>query len=104
MVKGTSNMALAGPHLVKAAVGEDVTAEDMGGSKVHNKISGVADLEVEDDEECIEAVRKYLVVLPVLEPRAAAGYRDERPDRPPRARASTTSCRPTRARPTTSTR
>ncbi|HVL63824.1 MAG TPA: carboxyl transferase domain-containing protein, partial [Actinomycetota bacterium] len=48
MVKGTSNMALAGPHLVKAAVGEDVTAEEMGGSKVHTKISGVADLEVED--------------------------------------------------------
>src|SRR5947207_8238437 len=49
MVKGTSNMALGGPPLVKAAVGEDVTAEDMGGSAVHNKQSGVADLEVADD-------------------------------------------------------
>jgi acetyl-CoA carboxylase carboxyltransferase component len=64
MVKGNSNMALAGPHLVKAAVGEDVTAEDMGGSKVHCKISGVADLEVESDEACIEAVRKYLSFFP----------------------------------------
>jgi acetyl-CoA carboxylase carboxyltransferase component len=64
MVKGTSNMALAGPHLVKAAVGEDVTAEDMGGSKVHNKLSGVADREVENDEDCITAVRKYLSYFP----------------------------------------
>jgi acetyl-CoA carboxylase carboxyltransferase component len=64
MVKGTSNMALAGPHLVKAAVGEDVTAEDMGGSKVHNKLSGVADREIESDEECILAVRKYLSYFP----------------------------------------
>jgi acetyl-CoA carboxylase carboxyltransferase component len=64
MVKGTSNMALAGPHLVKAAVGEEVTAEEMGGSQVHCKISGVGDLEVEDDEACITAVRKYLSFFP----------------------------------------
>ena len=64
MVKGNSNMALAGPHLVKAAVGEEVTAEDMGGSKVHCKISGVADLEVADDPSCLDAVRKYLSYFP----------------------------------------
>jgi acetyl-CoA carboxylase carboxyltransferase component len=64
MVKGNSNMALAGPHLVKAAVGEEVTAEDMGGSKIHCKISGVADLEVEDDAACLEAVRQYLSYFP----------------------------------------
>jgi acetyl-CoA carboxylase carboxyltransferase component len=64
MVKGTSNMALGGPHLVKAAVGEDVTAEEMGGSAVHSKVSGVADLEVADDRECIEVVRKYLGFFP----------------------------------------
>jgi acetyl-CoA carboxylase carboxyltransferase component len=64
MVAGTSNMALAGPHLVKAAVGEDVTAEEMGGSKVHCKVSGVADLEVPDDRACIDAVRRYLSFFP----------------------------------------
>ena len=42
MVKGTSHMALGGPPLVKAVVGEDVTAEELGGSKVHTEISGVA--------------------------------------------------------------
>jgi acetyl-CoA carboxylase carboxyltransferase component len=64
MVKGTSNMALAGPHLVKAAVGEDVTAEDMGGSKVHCKISGVADVEVPDDGACIQSIKSYLGFFP----------------------------------------
>jgi acetyl-CoA carboxylase carboxyltransferase component len=64
MVEGTSNMALAGPHLVKAAVGEDVTAEDMGGSMVHNKFSGVADREVADDDECLDSIRTYLSFFP----------------------------------------
>lgn len=49
---------------MKAAVGEDVTAEEMGGSQVHCKISGVADLEVEDDEACIAAIRTYLGYFP----------------------------------------
>ncbi|HWC32719.1 MAG TPA: acyl-CoA carboxylase subunit beta [Actinomycetota bacterium] len=64
MVKGTSHMALGGPPLVKAAVGEDVTAEEMGGSQGHTKVSGVADLEVADDEECLRAVRSYLSYFP----------------------------------------
>ncbi len=64
MVKGTSSMALGGRHLVKAAVGEDVTEEEMGGSAVHTKISGCADLEVTDDRACLEVVRKYLSFFP----------------------------------------
>jgi acetyl-CoA carboxylase carboxyltransferase component len=64
MVKGTSSMALGGRHLVKAAVGEDVTEEEMGGSAVHTKISGVADLEVADDRECLDVVRRYLSFFP----------------------------------------
>src|SRR5207248_7815833 len=53
-----------GPPLVTAAVGEDVTAEEMGGSAVHTKVSGVADLEVADDRECLSVVRTYLGYLP----------------------------------------
>ena len=45
MVKGRGSMALAGPHLVKAVTGEDVTQEELGGSRVHCRRSGVADLE-----------------------------------------------------------
>ena len=64
MVRGTSNMALGGPPLVKAVVGEDISAEELGGSKVHCEISGCADLEVADDRECIQAIRDYLSFFP----------------------------------------
>ena len=64
MVKGTSNMALGGPPLVKAVVGEDITAEELGGSKVHCEISGVGDLEVDDDEHCLRVVKEYLSYFP----------------------------------------
>jgi acetyl-CoA carboxylase carboxyltransferase component len=64
MVKGTSSMALGGPHLVKAAVGEEIDEQSLGGSQVHCKVSGVADLEVANDEECLETVRKYLGFMP----------------------------------------
>lgn len=64
MVKGTSHMSLAGPPLVKAVIGEVVTAEELGGSKIHCEVSGVADLEVEDDQEAIKAIKKYLSYFP----------------------------------------
>ena len=57
-------MALAGPHLVRAAVGEDVTQEELGGSRVHCRKSGVGDLEVESDEACIDAIKQYLSYFP----------------------------------------
>jgi acetyl-CoA carboxylase carboxyltransferase component len=57
-------MALAGPHLVRAAVGEDVTQEELGGSRVHTRKSGVGDLEVADDEECIARIKEYLAYMP----------------------------------------
>ena len=64
MVKGRGSMALAGPHLVRAAVGEDVTQEELGGTRVHCRKSGVGDLEVADDEECIARVKEYLSYFP----------------------------------------
>jgi acetyl-CoA carboxylase carboxyltransferase component len=64
MVKGRGSMALAGPHLVKAAIGEDVTQEELGGSRVHTRKSGVGDMEVADDEECIDRVKAYLSFMP----------------------------------------
>ncbi|MDQ1437243.1 MAG: methylmalonyl-CoA decarboxylase subunit alpha [Acidimicrobiaceae bacterium] len=64
MVKGNSSMALGGRHLVKAATGEDVSEEEMGGSGVHTKVSGVADLEVEDDASCLQTIRRYLSFFP----------------------------------------
>src|SRR4051812_2079228 len=64
MVVGQGAMALAGPHLTKAVTGEDITMEELGGAKVHCRKSGVGDLEVADDAECIEAVKRYLSYFP----------------------------------------
>jgi acetyl-CoA carboxylase carboxyltransferase component len=64
MVKGRGSMALAGPHLTKAVTGEDVTQEELGGSRIHTRVSGVADLEVESDEACIRAIKDYLSYFP----------------------------------------
>jgi acetyl-CoA carboxylase carboxyltransferase component len=64
MVVGQGAMALAGPHLTKAVTGEDISMEDLGGAKVHCRISGVGDLEVADDHECIEVVKRYLSFFP----------------------------------------
>ena len=64
MVVGQGAMALAGPHLTKAVTGEDISMEDLGGAKVHCRKSGVGDLEVKDDPECIQAVKDYLSYFP----------------------------------------
>jgi acetyl-CoA carboxylase carboxyltransferase component len=64
MVKGRGSMALAGPHLVRAAIGEDVTQEELGGSRVHCRKSGVGDIEVADDEECVARIKEYLSYMP----------------------------------------
>ncbi len=64
MVSGRGSMALAGPHLVRAAIGEDVSQEELGGARVHCRQSGVGDLEVADDEECIARIKDYLSFFP----------------------------------------
>jgi acetyl-CoA carboxylase carboxyltransferase component len=64
MVKGRGSMALAGPHLTKAVTGEDVTQEELGGSRIHTRISGVGDLELASDEDCIRAIKEYLSFFP----------------------------------------
>ncbi|MHB8717942.1 MAG: acyl-CoA carboxylase subunit beta [Candidatus Dormibacteria bacterium] len=83
MVKETSSMSLGGARLVKAATGEETTDHAMGGSQVHCYVSGVADLEVEDDAACITAVRAFLGFLPSSNEsppprRAASDPRDRR--------------------------
>jgi acetyl-CoA carboxylase carboxyltransferase component len=64
MVSGRGSMALAGPHLVRAAIGEDVTQEELGGARIHCRKSGVGDLEVADDAECVARIREYLSYFP----------------------------------------
>ncbi|HEY3353792.1 MAG TPA: acyl-CoA carboxylase subunit beta [Polyangia bacterium] len=64
MVKDVGSMALGGPPLVKAATGQEVSEQELGGSKVHCEKSGVGDLEVESDEACIAAIKDYLSYMP----------------------------------------
>lgn len=64
MVKGRSSMGLAGPALVRMVTGEELSEDALGGSKIHCEVSGVGDLEVEDDPACIRAVREYLSYFP----------------------------------------
>ncbi len=64
MVKGTSSMAIGGPYLVESTVGEKVSEDELGGSRIHNEISGVADAEFADDRACLAAVREYLGFFP----------------------------------------
>ncbi|WP_347709587.1 carboxyl transferase domain-containing protein [Salinibacter sp. 10B] len=60
IVEGTGSVFLAGPYLVKAAIGEDVEAEELGGATTHSEISGVTDYEAEDDEEALDIVRSLV--------------------------------------------
>ncbi|MGZ5440982.1 MAG: carboxyl transferase domain-containing protein [Thermoanaerobaculia bacterium] len=64
IVKGTGTIFLGGPPLVKAATGEEVTAEELGGADVHTRISGVADHFADDDEHAIVIVRNIVENLP----------------------------------------
>jgi acetyl-CoA carboxylase carboxyltransferase component len=63
IVKGTGTIFLGGPPLVKAATGEEVTAEELGGAYVHTHRSGVADHFAEDDDHALEIVRGIVETL-----------------------------------------
>lgn len=65
IVKGTGTIFLGGPPLVKAATGEDVSAEDLGGADVHTRLSGVADHFAENDEHAISLLREIVETLPI---------------------------------------
>lgn len=65
IVEGTGTIFLGGPPLVKAATGEEVTAEALGGAYVHTHVSGVADHYAEDDEHAIQILRDIVAGLNV---------------------------------------
>jgi len=57
-------MHITGPQVIKTVTGEDVTSETLGGAKVHNTKSGVAQFMCGSDSECLEQIRKLLSYLP----------------------------------------
>jgi len=71
IVEGTGSVFLAGPYLVKSAIGEEVDAETLGGASMHSEISGVTDYQLPDDESCLKKIR-YL--MGQLGPAPKAGF------------------------------
>jgi 3-methylcrotonyl-CoA carboxylase beta subunit/propionyl-CoA carboxylase len=63
IVKGTGTIFLGGPPLVKAATGEEVSAEELGGADVHTRLSGVADYFAEDDDHALHLARTVVSTL-----------------------------------------
>jgi 3-methylcrotonyl-CoA carboxylase beta subunit/propionyl-CoA carboxylase len=76
IVRGTGTIFLGGPPLVKAATGEDVTAEELGGADLHTRLSGVADHFAEDDDHALELCRGILETLPSRGSRPGATWMD----------------------------
>ena len=64
MVKNTSKMFVTGPQVVKAVTGEDVSAEELGGAQTHSTKSGVAHFMAENEEECLQQIRRLISFLP----------------------------------------
>ena len=63
MVENNGSIFLAGPYLVKAAIGEDTDAETLGGAITHTEISGIADYKFKTEQECLDHIKRMLSML-----------------------------------------
>src|SRR6187551_3152146 len=63
MVEGNGSIFLAGPYLVKAAIGEDIDTETLGGAVTHTEISGIADYKFKTEQECMDHIKKIMSML-----------------------------------------
>ncbi len=79
IVEGTGSVFLAGPYLVKAAIGEQVDKETLGGAATHSEISGVTDYKMPDDKTCLDTIK---AIVDKLGQPTSAGF-DRVPSRPP---------------------
>lgn len=79
IVEGTGSIFLAGPYLVKAAIGEDVDKETLGGAETQSDISGVTDYKMPDDETCLSTIRDLIDKFGTFE---SAGFSRETPKPP----------------------
>jgi 3-methylcrotonyl-CoA carboxylase beta subunit len=71
-----SGLYLAGPSLVKAAIGQIVEAEELGGAKMHSEISGTVDFFEKDDPSCLKRLRSLVALLPQAKLSGTLGERD----------------------------
>ena len=79
IVDGTGSVFLAGSYLVKAAIGENVDNETLGGATTHTEISGVTDYKMKDDTECLLTIRN---LVDKLGPDSRAGFNRIKPVKP----------------------
>ncbi len=63
MITGNASMFLAGPFLVKAALGQDNDSESLGGAEMHNAVSGVADYQFDTEDEAFEWIREQMALI-----------------------------------------
>lgn len=63
MVEGNGSIYLAGPYLVKAAIGEDIDNETLGGAVTHTEISGIADYKFKTEQECMDHIKRMFSML-----------------------------------------
>ena len=80
IVRNTGSIFLAGSYLVKAAIGEDIDNETLGGAETHGSISGVADYVCDDDEDALKKIRR--IVNHLKEPIETAGIARDRASDP----------------------
>ncbi|MBS1729659.1 MAG: acyl-CoA carboxylase subunit beta [Bacteroidetes bacterium] len=79
MVEGNGSIYLAGPYLVKAAVGEDIDSETLGGAVTHTEISGIADYKFDTEQACLDEIKK---IMSKLGPSPMAGFNRATPSLP----------------------
>ncbi|MCB9226692.1 MAG: carboxyl transferase domain-containing protein [Chitinophagales bacterium] len=79
IVDKTGSIFLAGSYLVKAAIGEDIDNETLGGATTHTEISGVCDYKMKDDKECLKTIRDIMGKIGDYE---KAGFNREKPAEP----------------------
>ena len=79
MVTGNGSIYLAGPYLVKAAIGENIDSETLGGAATHTEISGIADYKFDNEHECLDQIKKIMSKLGDNPP---AGYNRARSIKP----------------------
>ena len=103
MVEANASMYLGSPRMAEVVIGEKVSLEEMGGARMHATVSGCGDNLCADDDEAIDAARRFLSYLPTNWTSAPPVADAAGADRRPRSR-SATSCPPRSGAPTTCTR
>jgi acetyl-CoA carboxylase carboxyltransferase component len=92
MVEEAGSIYLAGPYLVKAAIGEDIDTQTLGGAVTHTEISGIADYKFKTEEECLDQVKK---IIGKLGEKTKAGFDRVKPKKPAKDPADLYSIVPT---------